>query len=149
MRLTTRGRYAVTALLDVVLHGPVAVSLADISGRQNISVNYLEQLFGKLRKFGLVSSIRGTKGGYVLARAPELITLAEVISAVEEKVDSTACLGKRNCNGNSPCLAHDLWEELNNCIHGFFSGITLADAVRLATAKSKPLRHFSTGVNHA
>ncbi len=147
MRLTTRGRYAVTALLDVALHGPSAVCLSDISSRQNISMSYLEQLFCNLRKVGLVSSVRGPGGGYMLARAPEAITLAEVISAVQEKVDSTSCLGKRNCNGNEPCLAHGLWEELNDCVSRFFASITLADAVcrsGFAASTEMPIRRMDT-----
>lgn len=149
MRLTTRGRYAVTALLDVVLHGPSAVCLADISSRQNISMSYLEQLFCRLRKVGLVSSVRGPSGGYMLSRAPEAITLAEVIFAVQERVDSTSCLGKRNCNGNSPCLAHDLWEELNECVSRFFASITLADAAHRSgsvAATEVPIRRM--GASH-
>ena len=148
MRLTRRGRYAITALLDVALHQPVVVCLASISDRQNISVSYLEQLFNKLRKSGLVNGVRGPKGGYVLARAPGEITLAEIILAVEEKVDSTSCSGERNCNRNLPCLTHNLWEELNNCVFSFFSSMSLAEAARLSTSATRPLRRVDMRIGH-
>ena len=130
MRLTTKGRFAVTAMLDLALHstkGPVA--LAGISARQRISLSYLEQLFGKLRRRALVESVRGPGGGYHLARDATLVTVAEIISAVEESIDSTQCGGMENCHDNQRCMTHDLWEELNTTVHGFLSRVTLAHLV--------------------
>ena len=115
MRLTTKGRYAVTAMLDLAIHqghGPIA--LADIAHRQGISLSYLEQLFAKLRKRSLVTSVRGPGGGYNLARAAAEIHVAEVIAAVDESVDTTRCGGSLNCQENGPCLTHDLWHELSD-----------------------------------
>ena len=130
MRLTTKGRYAVTAMLDLALHskeGPV--SLADISDRQHISLSYLEQLFSKLRKAGLVKSIRGPGGGYQLARVDAEIFIAEVVDAVNESVDATLCQGDNNCNQGQTCLTHHLWDDLSQQIHSFLSGISLSDLV--------------------
>lgn len=126
MRLTTKGRYAVTALLDLALHarkGPV--SLADISERQEISISYLEQLFAKLRKNGLVKSVRGPGGGYRLSREAAEIFVAEVIDAVDESLDVTRCEGRGDCQGGERCLTHELWMDLSCQIHKFLSGISL------------------------
>jgi Rrf2 family iron-sulfur cluster assembly transcriptional regulator len=131
MRLTTKGRYAVTAMLDLALHsdqGPIALS--DIAGRQGISLSYLEQLFGRLRRQGLVSSARGPGGGYKLGRAAGALSVADVIKAVDEPVDATRCGGLRNCQSEQRCLTHDLWEDLSNEIGRFLSGITLAELVK-------------------
>ena len=130
MKLTSKGRYAVTAMLDVTIHaayGPV--SLADISERQAISLSYLEQLFSKLRKHGLVTSIRGPGGGYRLGRCSAQIAVADVVSAVNESVDATKCQGKGNCQGGEQCLTHSLWEGLSQRIEDFLQGITLAELV--------------------
>lgn len=130
MRLTTKGRYAVTAMLDLALHenqGPI--SLADISQRQAISLSYLEQLFAKLRKGSLVSSVRGPGGGYELHRKSEAIFIAQIVDAVNESVDTTKCRGKGDCQGGDICLTHYLWEDLSNQIHQFLEGISLADLV--------------------
>lgn len=130
MKLTSKGRYAVTAMLDVTIHashGPV--SLADISERQGISLSYLEQLFSKLRKYGLVNSIRGPGGGYRLGKCSAEIAVADVISAVNESVDATKCQGKGNCQGGEQCLTHSLWEGLSERIEGFLKDITLAELV--------------------
>ena len=130
MQLTTKGRYAVTAMLDLALHGGHGpVSLAEISGRQDISLPYLEQLFGKLRRAGLVGSVRGPGGGYELARRRELIFVAEIISAVDESVDTTRCQGAGDCHGGETCLTHSLWEDLSEQILGFLQGVSLADLV--------------------
>jgi len=123
MRLTTKGRYAVTAMLDLALHaqhGPV--SLADISERQGISLSYLEQLFAKLRRSSLVSSVRGPGGGYQLSRGMETIQVAQVI-------DATRCQGLGDCHAGDTCLTHHLWCDLSQQIHEFLSGISLADLV--------------------
>ncbi|HEV8503409.1 MAG TPA: Fe-S cluster assembly transcriptional regulator IscR [Casimicrobiaceae bacterium] len=131
MRLTTKGRFAVTAMLDVALHadnGPV--TLAAIADRQKISLSYLEQLFGKLRRNGLVDSVRGPGGGYQLARATEAMTIADIIRAVDEPIDATQCGGRENCHDDKRCMTHELWAGLNAHIYGFLRGVTLAEMVR-------------------
>jgi Rrf2 family iron-sulfur cluster assembly transcriptional regulator len=128
MKLTTRGRYAVTAMLDLAINGGSRpVSLADISGRQEISLSYLEQLFAKLRREQLVTSARGPGGGYRLARDGAEIFVAEIIDAVDESVDVTNCQGKGNCQQGETCLTHHLWEDLSGQIHDFLSQISLGD----------------------
>ena len=130
MRLTTKGRYAVTAMLDIALHdGHGPVSLADISQRQAISLSYLEQLFAKLRKSSLVNSVRGPGGGYQLQRQPTAIYVAEIIDAVDESVDTTKCRGAGDCQGGEICLTHHLREDLSGQIHSFLQSISLADLV--------------------
>ncbi len=133
MRLTTKGRYAVTAMLDLALHeGEGPVPLASISRRQGISLSYLEQLFTRLRQHGLVRSARGPGGGYSLARPAERISVAEVMAAVDERVDATRCGGRGDCDGGLPCLTHELWWELSEEIRRFLDGISLADLTREA-----------------
>ncbi len=130
MRLTTKGRYAVTAMLDLSIHsskGPV--NLSDISRRQDISLSYLEQLFARLRKRKLVSSVRGPGGGYRLGRIDNTIHVAEIIDAVNESLDTTKCKGKADCQQGETCLTHHLWQDLSDQIHTFLSNITLADLV--------------------
>ena len=130
MRLTTKGRYAVTAMLDLALNaekGPI--SLADISKRQEISLSYLEQLFAKLRQRSLVKSVRGPGGGYKLSRGADGICVAEIIDAVNESVDATSCGGSGNCQHGEVCLTHHLWTDLSDQIHHFLSGITLESLV--------------------
>ncbi|KAB7619759.1 Fe-S cluster assembly transcription factor [Alkalilimnicola sp. S0819] len=127
MKLSTKGRYAVTAMMDLALHqdnGPVA--LADISRSQGISLSYLEQLFAGLRRHGLVTGVRGPGGGYRLARETARITVADIILAVDESVDATRCKGRRDCQDGEACLTHDLWAELSGQIHDFLDGISLA-----------------------
>ena len=131
MRLTTKGRYAVTAMLDLAIHsnsGPI--TLSDISQRQGISLSYLEQLFARLRKSGLVLSTRGPGGGYRLSRDAVEIAIVDVITAVDEYVDVMKCGGKGDCgDNNGPCLTHELWEELSHKIHEFLAGISLGELV--------------------
>ena len=148
MKLTSKGRYAVTAMLDVTIHavsGPV--SLADISARQAISLSYLEQLFSKLRKHGLVISIRGPGGGYRLGKCSAQIAVADIICAVNESVDATKCQGKGNCQGGEQCLTHTLWEGLSNRIEEFLQNITLAELVAKNDVKTVSKRqddiHFN------
>ena len=130
MRLTTKGRYAVTAMLDLALHaGSGPVSLADISERQGISISYLEQLFAKLRRRQLVSSVRGPGGGYCLSRSSDAINVAEVISAVDETVDATRCGGQGDCQEGHTCLTHYLWCDLSDQIQDFLAGISLDELV--------------------
>lgn len=137
MRLTTKGRYAVTAMLDLALHGGERpVSLADISGRQNISLSYLEQLFAKLRRNELVKSVRGPGGGYRLSRGGHEIFVAEIIDAVNEAVDATGCGGTSDCQNGEVCLTHHLWCDLSEQIHGFLSQISLAQLVQRREVQS-------------
>jgi Rrf2 family iron-sulfur cluster assembly transcriptional regulator len=127
MKLTSKGRYAVTAMLDVAIHsaqGPVP--LADISERQGISLSYLEQLFAKLRKQGLVASVRGPGGGYRLGLEASEISVGMVVNAVDESVDATRCQGQSNCQSGSRCLTHSLWGDLSKQISDFLNGISLA-----------------------
>src|SRR5580765_2091358 len=131
MRLTTKGRFAVTAMIDLALNnvaGPV--TLADISERQKISLSYLEQLFGKLRRRALVTSVRGPGGGYNLANPSDQMSVADIIVAVDEPIDATQCGGKENCKDDKKCMTHDLWAALNDHIFSFLSGVTLAQLVR-------------------
>ena len=147
MRLTTRGRYAVTAMLDVAIHdSDQPVRIAEIAERQGISQSYLEQLFANLKKNGLVCGRRGPGGGYQLGRKSKLITVANVIDAVNEKVDATRCGGLKNCTRSAPCLTHDLWEDLSTEIRGFLERITLESLVRkktLAGEQSIDYRHIA------
>jgi Rrf2 family iron-sulfur cluster assembly transcriptional regulator len=128
VRLTTKGRYAVTAMLDLAIHhGNRPITLADIAQRQGISLSYLEQLFSRLRRRSLVSSVRGPGGGYSLGRGADEIFVAEVIAAVDESVDTTRCGGKGNCQDNDRCLTHDLWLDLSRRIYDYLSHISLQD----------------------
>ncbi len=130
MKLTTKGRYAVTAMLDLTLHsvtGPI--TLSDISARQGLSLSYLEQLFSRLRRNDLVTSTRGPGGGYQLSREPEQIKIAEVILAVDEPIDATGCQGKRSCQGGKVCLAHDLWLDLSDSLFSYLNNISLAEVI--------------------
>lgn len=131
MRLTSKGRYAVTAMLDVALHSQQnPVPLADISERQGISLSYLEQLFSKLRKAGLVASVRGPGGGYRLGEDAYSIAIGTVIAAVDESVDATKCNGKGDCQGGSRCLTHTLWRDLSSRISDFLNNITLGELMK-------------------
>lgn len=137
MRLTTKGRYAVTAMLDLTLHvddGPT--SLADIAGRQQISLSYLEQLFAKLRRNELVSSVRGPGGGYKLNKASDEIFISDIILAVDEPVDATSCGGHNNCQNGAICLTHHLWTDLNREIHSFLDNISLAGLAQRKEVKN-------------
>ncbi len=128
MKLTTKGRYAVTAMLDLALHfGEGPITLADIAQRQGISLSYLEQLFSRLRKRSLVSSVRGPGGGYSLGRDAADIYVGEVITAVDENMDTTRCHGAHNCQNNGRCLTHDLWSDLSNQIYTYLNKISLQD----------------------
>lgn len=130
MRLTTKGRYAVTAMLDLALNAKEKpITLADISQRQGISLSYLEQLFSRMRKHGLVASARGPGGGYRLSRDANDINIAQVIEAVDEKVSVTRCEGRGDCDNGGPCLTHELWCNLSDQIYGFLNGISLGQLV--------------------
>ena len=156
MRLTTKGRFAVTAMLDLALHqykGPVA--LTHISQRQNISLSYLEQLFGKLRRGQLVTSLRGPGGGYTLARLTEQITVADIIAAVNESLDTTQCGGKGGCqkhNGHEVCITHELWTNLNHKMIDYLQSVSLKDLVdrqqeRILTTLHQPITGITAPVN--
>lgn len=141
MRLTTKGRYAVTAMLDLALHyDQGAVTLAEIARRQSISLSYLEQLFARLRRAGLVDSVRGPGGGYNLARDPSQISIAEVVIAINENIDARRCGGNANCNGDDRCLTHQLWEDLSARIYDFLAGITLGTLVSQPDVQELALR---------
>ena len=130
MRLTTKGRFAVTAMIDLALRsGDGPVTLAGISERQKISLSYLEQLFGKLRRHHLVDSVRGPGGGYCLARPVQQMTVADIIRAVDESLDATQCGGKENCKDDDRCMTHDLWTTLNFKMYEYLTSVTLADLV--------------------
>jgi Rrf2 family iron-sulfur cluster assembly transcriptional regulator len=141
MKLTTQGRYAVTAMLDLALHyDQGAVTLADIAKRQGISLSYLEQLFAKLRRNGLVDSVRGPGGGYNLASDPAEISVADIVIAINENIDARRCAGKANCDGDDRCLTHELWESLSDRISDFLSGISLADLVSNSDVQAVAMR---------
>ncbi|HSQ05642.1 MAG TPA: Fe-S cluster assembly transcriptional regulator IscR [Burkholderiales bacterium] len=130
MRLTTKGRFAVTAMMDLALRdGTGPVTLAEISGRQKISLSYLEQLFGKLRRHQLVESVRGPGGGYCLARDMGKVSVADIILAVDEPIDATQCGGKENCRDEEKCLTHDVWATLNERIFDYLESVTLRQLV--------------------
>ncbi|AYO33743.1 Fe-S cluster assembly transcriptional regulator IscR [Haemophilus influenzae] len=144
MKLTSKGRYAVTAVLDIALNadgGPV--SLADISERQHISLSYLEQLFAKLRKDGLVKSVRGPGGGYQLGLPSEQISVGMIIAAVNENIHVTKCLGRENCKNGVECLTHELWQDLSLRIESFLNEITLAELVNKRNVKRQSHRDFN------
>ena len=142
MRLTTKGRFAVTAMVDLAMRqtrGPV--TLAAISERQHISLSYLEQLFGKLRRRKLVSSVRGPGGGYRLAQPMLSITVADIVIAVDEPLDATQCGGKENCADDKRCMTHELWATLNKKMHEYLSSVSLADLVAQQAAKPVAVLH--------
>jgi Rrf2 family iron-sulfur cluster assembly transcriptional regulator len=143
MRLTTKGRFAVTAMIDLALRrdtGPV--TLATISQRQQISLSYLEQLFGKLRRKDLVESTRGPGGGYTLGREPSEITVADIVLSVDEPIDATHCGGKGNCRADgTQCMTHGLWTSLNDHMVNFLHGVTLQSLMDEQIAKEQPARN--------
>ncbi len=131
MRLTTKGRYAVTAMLDLAYHSEKnPVTLTDIAKRQQITLSYLEQLFSRLRRSGMVEGVRGPGGGYQLSRKAAEISIAEIIAAVDETIDSTRCGGKSNCQNEQPCLTHDLWMGLSDQIRHYLDSISLQDVLQ-------------------
>lgn len=137
MRLTTKGRFAVTAMLDIALYeADKPITLAGISERQSISLSYLEQLFSRLRKQGLVSSVRGPGGGYRIAKAHAEISVSDIITAVDEQIDATQCGGNEDCHDEGRCMTHELWASLNGKILDYLSGVSLADMVDMQKKKS-------------
>ncbi|MBZ0126300.1 MAG: Fe-S cluster assembly transcriptional regulator IscR [Rhodocyclales bacterium] len=137
MRLTTKGRFAVTAMIDLAQrqsNGPV--TLAGISERQKISLSYLEQLFGKLRRHHIVASVRGPGGGYRLARGMNEVSVADIIAAVDEPLDATNCGGRENCQDEQRCMTHDLWTNLNKRMHEYLASVSLFDLVNQPKAKA-------------
>ncbi len=156
MKLSTKGRYAVTAMMDLAIHdrnGPV--TLAEISQSQGISLSYLEQLFAKLRRCELVEGVRGPGGGYRLARPSAEISIADIISAVDEKVDATRCAGKENCHDGQRCLTHELWTDLSKQILQFLKGINLSQFVErpsvlaMAESQRRSMRRHSNGMSNS
>ena len=158
MRLTTKGRFAVTAMVDLAMRGdPGPVTLASVSERQKISLSYLEQLFGKLRRHQIVESVRGPGGGYFLARPSQDISIADIIVAVDEPLDATKCGGKANCHDDRQCVTHNLWTGLNESIYAYLSAVSLKQVVdsqhadkknnvRPVTLSKKMLRHSPISV---
>ena len=151
MRLTTKGRFAVTAMVDLAMrHENAPVTLADISRRQNISLSYLEQLFGKLRRRKLVDSVRGPGGGYRLARDMAAVSVVDVILAVDEPIDATQCGGKENCHDDQKCVTHDLWANLNQHIFDYLGAVTLKQLVDEQSAKQAgiaPMHDMRAGMS--
>ena len=148
MRLSTRGRFAINAMIDLALRQPdCPVALSELAARHGISLSYLEQVFAKLRQHGLVESTRGPGGGYRLAMAPDSISIASVIDAVNESVDATRCGGQKNCQGDDRCLTHDLWEDLSNHISSYLSGITLAEMVNRRGVRNVAQRQNSIRIH--
>lgn len=136
MRLTTKGRFAVTAMMDLALREKESpVALAGISERQAISLSYLEQLFGKLRRHKLVESVRGPGGGYRLARPMDQVTVADIIRAVDERLDATQCGGSENCHEEHRCMTHELWTTLNRKMYEYLASVSLGDLVEQQLAK--------------
>jgi len=141
MRLTTKGRFAVTAMLDLAMNGGRGpVTLAGISQRQSISLSYLEQLFGKLRRHTLVESIRGPGGGYTLARDLAKVSVADIITAVDEPLDATQCGGRENCRDEQRCMTHDLWSKLNDKMYEYLDSVKLADLVAQQAERKEAVR---------
>ncbi len=141
MRLTTKGRYAVTAMLDLAIHyDRGAVALSEVSTRQGISLSYLEQLFAQLRRRDLVVSTRGPGGGYSLKRSPYEISVAQIIDAIEEHIDATQCGGLKNCQDDNLCLTHFLWQDLSVQIRNFLTNISLGNLVNQSHVKEVAMR---------
>lgn len=141
MKLTTKGRYAVTAMLDLAIrYDKGIVALAEVATRQGLSLAYLEQLFAQLRRRELVVSTRGPGGGYSLSRPPEEISVAQIIDAIDESIDTTLCGGSMNCADDSPCLTHYLWADLSDRIREFLSAVTLANLVSQPHVREVALR---------
>jgi Rrf2 family iron-sulfur cluster assembly transcriptional regulator len=137
MKLTTKGRYAIIAMIDLAMRGDaLPVPLRDVSNRQNISLSYLEQLFSKLRLSALVKSIRGPGGGYILNKDASEINLYQIITAVDENIDQTQCGGAMNCNNDKPCVTHFIWSDLNKKINDYMEGITLNDVALRKNVKN-------------
>ncbi len=145
MRLTTKGRYAVTAMLDLAFHSQKRpVTLTDIATRQTISLSYLEQLFSRLRKAGMVIGVRGPGGGYKLSRVAVEINIADIIAAVDEPIDATKCGGEGNCQDGLPCLTHDLWMGLSEQIRTYLQGISLGELLERAPVNTVANRQDHT-----
>lgn len=141
MRLTTKGRYAVTAMLDLAFHSQIKpVTLTEIATRQTISLSYLEQLFARLRRAGMVKGVRGPGGGYTLCGEASEINIADIIAAVDEQVDATRCGGEANCQKHQACLTHDLWMGLSDQIRDYLRGITLAELLERQSVQDVAMR---------
>ena len=149
MKLTTKGRYAIIAMVDLRFNGTIgSVRLKDVSKRQNISLSYLEQLFSKLRLSGLVKSVRGPGGGYILNKIPSEINLLDIITAVDENIDQTQCGGAMNCINEKPCLTHFIWTDLNHIINKYMQGISLDDIALREDVKNIIFLRENKNVSH-
>ena len=149
MKLTTKGRFAVTAMLDLAMHeSNNPVRLTEISDRQSISLSYLEQLFSQMRRKGLVKSVRGPGGGYLTALDYQTITVKDIIIAVDEKIDSTQCGGNENCQEGNRCITHNLWMSLNSKILDYLDGLSLEDLINSQNNDDKPITFNSTAKNN-
>jgi Rrf2 family iron-sulfur cluster assembly transcriptional regulator len=138
MKLTTKGKFAVTAMLDIAIYSDSSpMTLYAISERQGISISYLEQLFVKLRRLGMVKSYKGPGGGYMLAREMNKISVSEIIKAVDDDMDARSCSGLKNCRSNNKCLTHDLWNGLTNHVYQYLDGITLNDLIKKPTSQTE------------
>ena len=138
MRLTTKGRFAVTAMLDLAMNGSQGpVTLAGISRRQKISLSYLEQLFGRLRRHALVDSVRGPGGGYTLARDVSTVSVADIITAVDEPMDATQCGGRQNCRDEHLCMTHHLWAALNDKVYEYLDSVKLSELLAQQRAREQ------------
>jgi Rrf2 family iron-sulfur cluster assembly transcriptional regulator len=143
VRLTTKGRYAVTAMLDLTYHSQIKpVTLTEIAARQTISLSYLEQLFARLRRAGMVKGVRGPGGGYKLCRDATKINIADIIAAVDEPLDSTKCGGEANCQKDQACLTHNLWMGLSEHIRDYLIGISLADLIEKKQVQDVAKRQY-------
>ena len=142
MKLTTKGKFAVTALLDIAIHGNNSpITLCGISKRHSISVSYLEQLFVKLRRNGLVKSYKGPGGGYVLAKPADMINVSQIIKSVDDDMDARSCKGMKNCREQNQCLTHDLWNNLTTYVYDYLDKITLTDVISsLNNKKTQPIK---------
>jgi Rrf2 family transcriptional regulator, iron-sulfur cluster assembly transcription factor len=147
MRLTTKGRFAVTAMLDLAINGDAGpVALAGVSERQGISLSYLEQLFGKLRRHKLVSSVRGPGGGYCIARPLDLLSVADIVRAVDEPLDATQCGGRENCHDEHRCMTHELWTSLNTRMYEYLGSIPLSELVTKQRTRNALLAERDAGL---
>ncbi|MCC2625696.1 MAG: DNA-binding protein [Burkholderiales bacterium] len=145
MKLTTKGKFAVTALLDIAIYSKddQPMTLYAISDRQGISISYLEQLFVKLRRQGMVKSYKGPGGGYILSKSLDQLKVSEIIKAVDDDMDARTCHGLKNCKDNNKCLTHDLWNDLTNHVYRYLDSVSLFDLVNKANQNNSQLQKIN------